>query len=172
MKFNIALFLSSFCSVSAGQTHQPRYDPTMNISKAFSLLLALAARATNAQRDRDIEKSTNMIEWNDAWDDLEDDGGDGSQNIFEGGSHNIFGGDFIEPGSRPWLVPVAGKYFCGGSLISPSAVMTAAHCVIDPYWGEWYVNYDFDYDYDVTILISISHFTLIIIINNNVKSLG
>eukprot|EP00956_Cyclotella_meneghiniana_P011333 scaffold15936_cov72-Cyclotella_meneghiniana.AAC.1 len=59
--FNIALFLSSFCSVSAGQTHQPRYDPTMNISKAFSLLLALAARATNAQRDRDIEKSTNMI---------------------------------------------------------------------------------------------------------------
>ena len=104
----------------------------MNISKAFSLLLALAARATNAQRDRDIEKSTNMIEWNDAWDDLEDDGGDGTQ--------NIIGGDFIEPGSRPWLVPVAGKYFCGGSLISPSAVMTAAHCVIDPYWGEWYVN--------------------------------
>eukprot|EP00956_Cyclotella_meneghiniana_P003679 scaffold4471_cov68-Cyclotella_meneghiniana.AAC.6 len=102
----------------------------MNISKAFSLLLAFAARATNAQRDRDIEKSTNMIEWNDAWDDLEGDGGDSSQ--------NIIGGDFIEPGSRPWLVPVAGKYFCGGSLISPSAVMTAAHCVIDPYWGEWH----------------------------------
>ena len=115
----------------------------MDLSKAFSLLLAMAARATNAQRD--IEKSTNMIKWNDAWDDLEEDGGDGSQ--------NIFGGDFIEPGSRPWLVPVVGTYFCGGSLISPSAVMTAAHCVITPYWGEWYVTSDYDYD-------ATSHFTI------------
>ena len=162
---------------------------------AFSLLLALSGRASNAQRDiekstnaigltdawddlddnggdgsqnifggdfakRDTEKSTNAIEWNDTGDDLEDDGSDGSQNIFGGDfksvdsksskearhqsksgkggkAEDIFGGDFIEPGSRPWLVPLMGKGFCAGSLISPSAVMTAASCVISPYFGMW-----------------------------------
>ena len=101
----------------------------MKLSKSFSLLLMMAARAAKAQSD--IEKSTTMMEWDDAWDELEDDGG--------GGFQNIVGGDFMEPGSRPWLVPVVGKYFCGGSLISPSAIMTAAHCVVDPYYEEWYV---------------------------------
>ena len=126
-------------------------DSTMNLSKTFSLLLSMAARAADAQRD--MEEPTNMVEWNDAWDDLEDDGGDGFQ--------NIVGGDFIEPGSRPWLVPVVGKYFCSGSLISPSAVMTAAHCVVEPYVvEEWYV---------MTVQF-ISQFALFVIINNNMMS--
>ena len=157
---------------------------------AFSLLLVLSGRASNAPRDiekstnaigltdawddlddnggdgsqnifggdfakRDTEKSTNAIEWNDTGDDLEDDGSDGSQNIKSvdsksskearhqsksgkgGKAEDIFGGDFIEPGSRPWLVPLMGKGFCAGSLISPNAVMTAASCVISPYFGMW-----------------------------------
>jgi hypothetical protein len=49
--------------------------------------------------------------------------------------HSIIGGNEVAPGSRPYLVSVgageSGYYgqFCGGSLISPHAVMTAAHCL-------------------------------------------
>ena len=39
------------------------------------------------------------------------------------------------PGSRPYLVSLGGKCFCAGSLISPHAVMTVAHCVL--YANEW-----------------------------------
>jgi hypothetical protein len=60
----------------------------------------------------DPEPATNLIEWSD---DLTEDAEDKDQ--------NIIGGEDIEPGSRPWIVPVVGRYFCGGSLISPSVVM-------------------------------------------------
>eukprot|EP00804_Cyclotella_cryptica_P004860 CCRYP_004938-RA/>CCRYP_004938-RA protein AED:0.09 eAED:0.08 QI:0/0/0/0.66/1/1/3/0/387 len=51
---------------------------------------------------------------------------------------SIIGGSEFAPGSRPYLVSVgtgeSGYYgqFCGGSLISPHAVMTAAHCLFRP----------------------------------------
>ena len=46
----------------------------------------------------------------------------------------IVGGSEIKEGSRPYLVALgdgesALNQYCGGSLITPSAVLTAAHCL-------------------------------------------
>jgi len=43
----------------------------------------------------------------------------------------IVGGVEIQPLSRPYLVALNGNLSCGASLISPHAVMTAAHCLFD-----------------------------------------
>ncbi|KAL3784556.1 hypothetical protein HJC23_010680 [Cyclotella cryptica] len=97
----------------------------MLFSKAVTGCLAMAVRATAADRDALFSNRPHLIEWRD--DMFQDGGGQGPQ--------SIIGGDEIVPGSRPYLVPVVGKYFCGGSLISPHAVMTAAHCVFSA--NEW-----------------------------------
>jgi secreted trypsin-like serine protease len=55
----------------------------------------------------------------------------------------IIGGREAEPGAWPWQVALLtsavedGYYaqFCGGSLIAPNWVLTAAHCVSNPYTG-------------------------------------
>eukprot|EP00804_Cyclotella_cryptica_P010848 CCRYP_008784-RA/>CCRYP_008784-RA protein AED:0.04 eAED:0.04 QI:129/1/1/1/1/1/3/505/385 len=60
-------------------------------------------------------------------------------------TQSIIGGDEIDPHSRPYLVSVgsgeSGYYgqYCGGSLISPHAVLTSARCVVDTSWTppEW-----------------------------------
>lgn len=43
----------------------------------------------------------------------------------------IVNGENALPGEFPWHVALyfGGQYFCGGSLISDSFVITAAHCV-------------------------------------------
>jgi trypsin len=43
----------------------------------------------------------------------------------------IVGGTPVAPGAYPWMVSLGsgGRHICGGSLISPDVVMTAAHCI-------------------------------------------
>ncbi|KAK0418443.1 hypothetical protein QR680_013559 [Steinernema hermaphroditum] len=49
----------------------------------------------------------------------------------------VFGGQFARPGSFPYHVFIlyaksdGGQYICGGSLLSQTHVLTAAHCVVD-----------------------------------------
>jgi len=78
---------------------------------------------------------------------------------------SIIGGDEIEPHSRPYLVSVgmgpSGYYgqFCGGSLISPHAVLISARCTFGLFWTtptwappEWveFNRHDLFNDTDVT----------------------
>jgi hypothetical protein len=44
---------------------------------------------------------------------------------------DIVGGKDAHPGEWPWHVALyfSGQYFCGGTLISDTFVLTAAHCV-------------------------------------------
>jgi hypothetical protein len=94
---------------------------TMKFSTALIGLFGLFAPSIKADgnlfdQDQDpspITATAGLIEWDNS---VEKEGS---------GHQGIIGGDHIERGSRPWLVPVRGRYFCGGSLISPSAVMTA-----------------------------------------------
>ena len=50
----------------------------------------------------------------------------------------IVGGNETVPGRWPWMASVQDEdfgHFCGGSLITPAVVVTAAHCVFD-FFGE------------------------------------
>ncbi|KAL7476221.1 hypothetical protein ACHAW6_002096 [Cyclotella cf. meneghiniana] len=72
---------------------------------------------------------------------------------------SIIGGYPTEKDSRPYLLSIgnnaAGRHFCGASLISPSAVMTAAHCLFkgDMLWDppDWvdFFRYNMSDDADV-----------------------
>lgn len=46
----------------------------------------------------------------------------------------VIGGEDVEKGRYPWVVSLRGfldNHFCGGTLISPSLILTAAHCLTD-----------------------------------------
>jgi hypothetical protein len=81
------------------------------IMKLSVAILALAPSRSAAQ----VKPFKRLIEWSEDFENPDEGAG---------APQNILGGTYTKPGSRPWLVPVVGKYFCGGSLISPSAVMT------------------------------------------------
>ncbi|MDX2270370.1 MAG: serine protease [Cyanobacteriota bacterium] len=54
-------------------------------------------------------------------------------------SQLIVGGSDADPGAYPWMVALLQSdqpdnyeaFFCGGSLIAPQVVLTAAHCLVD-----------------------------------------
>eukprot|EP00804_Cyclotella_cryptica_P005086 CCRYP_011549-RA/>CCRYP_011549-RA protein AED:0.06 eAED:-0.04 QI:0/0/0/1/1/1/2/0/361 len=96
----------------------------MLLSKALLTLLAMAAHATAADEDS-FASRPERVKWSD----------DMFQNGDGTGVQSIIGGEEIIPGSRPYLVPLIGKYFCVGSLVSPRAVLTTAFCVYDA--NEW-----------------------------------
>ncbi|XP_037380378.1 transmembrane protease serine 2 isoform X2 [Talpa occidentalis] len=52
----------------------------------------------------------------------------------------IVGGSKARPGDWPWQVSlhVQGIHVCGGSIISPDWIITAAHCVEEPLNNPWY----------------------------------
>lgn len=42
----------------------------------------------------------------------------------------VVGGTPADPGEHPWQVSLQGRdgHFCGGTIVAPSIIVTAAHC--------------------------------------------
>lgn len=62
----------------------------------------------------------------------------------------IVGGEEVKPNSVPWQISLRYKQdrmaFCGGSIVAPNRIVTAAHCVMDE------PMYRHDHEYHVSLL--------------------
>jgi len=53
-----------------------------------------------------------------------------------GGGERIVGGNVADPADWPYIAAIttpSGDQFCGGAVISPDTVLTAAHCMVDDF---------------------------------------
>jgi trypsin len=87
----------------------------MKIQFALSKLNAVLALTSSVASASDMFQSANLFR------------GDGAD---EGGSQNIVGGTVATLDRYSYTVALSARYqFCGGSLIAPDTVLTAAHCI-------------------------------------------
>lgn len=105
----------SLIHITLSTTYYFQFHTTMKIQFALTKLNAVLALASTVASASDMFQSASLFR---------DDGAD------EGSNQNIVGGTVATLDRYSYTVALsAGYQFCGGSLIAPDTVLTAAHCM-------------------------------------------